>query len=382
MSKDWTCRGFTPLVNECETGAHVKRVKLPANGVSPALLLLIPLTAIATAGDGAADLEMKHLRMIGAIASTAEKENRTAVAGNDGWWYIVPELRAISVGRFWGNEAASVSRAVKREHADPLEAITDFHSQLKQAGIELVIVPVPAKVVIYPEHLRADLSYPSGQLPARLDVYDQEFYEVLRERGIDVIDLVPLFLNERKPAAEALYCKTDSHWSGRGAMLAATAIADHVRLRPWLKQLPTEKYTTEQLTINIQGDLGKIINEINPVIETLQITICGQKKGDRIVPNEISRASPVLIMGDSHTLVFHDPTLFASGAGLPDHVAQQLGITVDLIGVRGSGATTTRIELLRRKDNLEGKKLVIWCFSVREFTESETGWRKIPVIRP
>ncbi len=92
-------------------------------------------------------------------------------------------------------------------------------------------------------------------------------------------------------------------------------------------------------------------------------------------------ASPVLLMGDSHTLVFHDPTLFSSGAGLPDHLARQIGFPVDLIGVRGSGATTTRLELLRRKDNLQGKKLVIWCFSFREFTESDTGWRKVPVIR-
>ena len=66
---------------------------------------------------------------------------------------------------------------------------------------------------------------------------------------------------------------------------------------------------------------------------------------------------------------------------MPDHIAAGLGIPVDLVGVRGSGATATRISLLRRKDNLEGKKLVIWCFSIREYTESFSGWRKVPVIR-
>jgi alginate O-acetyltransferase complex protein AlgJ len=30
---------------------------------------------------------------------------------------------------------------------------------------------------------------------------------------------------------------------------------------------------------------------------------------------------------------------------------------------------------------LDKKKLVIWCFSVREFTES-TGWSKVPVVKP
>ncbi len=86
-------------------------------------------------------------------------------------------------------------------------------------------------------------------------------------------------------------------------------------------------------------------------------------------------------MGDSHTLVFHDPDLYARGAGLPDHLALHLGFPVDLVGIRGSASTTMRIELLRRRDNLKGKKLVVWCFSCREFTESTTGWRKVPVIR-
>ena len=45
-----------------------------------------------------------------------------------------------------------------------------------------------------------------------------------------------------------------------------------------------------------------------------------------------------------------------------------------------AGATPARINLLRRKDNLAGKKLVIWCFSAREFTEAAGGWRLVPVI--
>jgi alginate O-acetyltransferase complex protein AlgJ len=29
---------------------------------------------------------------------------------------------------------------------------------------------------------------------------------------------------------------------------------------------------------------------------------------------------------------------------------------------------------------LVGKKVVIWCFSAREFTES-AGWQKVPVVK-
>ena len=92
------------------------------------------------------------------------------------------------------------------------------------------------------------------------------------------------------------------------------------------------------------------------------------------------RRTPVVVLGDSHTLIFHDPEMFGSASGFVDFLSLGLRIPVDLVGVRGSGATTTRIELLRRRDRMAGKRVVIWCFSFREFTESETGWRKVPVI--
>jgi alginate O-acetyltransferase complex protein AlgJ len=93
----------------------------------------------------------------------------------------------------------------------------------------------------------------------------------------------------------------------------------------------------------------------------------------------------VLLLGDSHNLIFHEGgDMLATGAGLPDQLALELGFPVDLIGVRGSGATPARVNLLRRAranpDYLRKKKLIIWCFSAREFTES-SGWQKVPVVR-
>jgi hypothetical protein len=104
-------------------------------------------------------------------------------------------------------------------------------------------------------------------------------------------------------------------------------------------------------------------------------------QGGKLTPVEPARESHLLRIGDSRTLVFLDPELYARGAGLPDRLALRLGFPLDLIGIHGSAATTTRIELLRRRDNLKGKKLLVWCFSCREFTGSTTGWRKVPVIR-
>jgi hypothetical protein len=316
------------------------------------------------------------------IASDAEKSSRPVIPGTGGWLYFAPELRAVSIGRFWGAEASKVSRATKPEYADPFEAILDFHSQLKRIGADLLLVPVPAKVSIYPELLLTDLDHTTNGPPIRLDTHHEQFYKLLQEQGVAVLDLVPSFLKERRAGQSELYCKTDSHWSGQGILIAAKQIVSRIEQAPFLQQVSKESFHSIPRRITIEGDLAKLLNNSQPLSETLAVAVCGRQQGDQVIPLEPDRSSPVLLIGDSHTLVFHDPMLFARGAGLPDHLARELGFAIDLIGVRGSGATTTRIELFRRKDNLEGKKLVIWCLSIREFTESETGWRKIPVIRP
>ncbi len=315
---------------------------------------------------------------LSAKVSEAEKKNQSAILGKDGWMFFVPELRALTVGPFWGENAAQVSQSSKSDYADPLPAIVDFHNQLKQAGIELLVVPVPAKAAVYPEGI---VSVPAGKKTTaqRLDPSHERFYQLLKDEGVAVLDLLPAFLEHEGEKDGLLYCKTDTHWSGRGLAMAAEKIAKQVQDRPWLKELARSEYESQTHAVEITGDLARMLNEKDPVQESLPLTFVGT--GDNRTPISPDRDSPVLLMGDSHTLVFHDPTLHARGAGLPDHLAMQLGFPVDLIGVRGSGATTTRIELLRRRDNLKGKKLVIWCFSFREFTESFTGWRKVPVIR-
>ena len=59
---------------------------------------------------------------------------------------------------------------------------------------------------------------------------------------------------------------------------------------------------------------------------------------------------------------------------------KQLGYAPDVVGVRGSGASPSRIALLRRGDQLAGKKVVIWLLTAREFTETQ-GWRPVPIVK-
>ena len=243
-------------------------------------------------------------------------------------------------------------------------------------GIELILVPVPAKATIYPEKISDQIAVPS-----RVDRNHLEFYDLLRKQGVNVLDLTPFFIQHRFTKAGPLCCEQDTHWSGYGCILAAQAIAEAIGDRPWLTEIAKRNYQNETRTIEITGDLWKALDDRSLPREQLQLTLVREQTADGVHPVASWRESPVVLLGDSHNLVFHSGSdMHSLGAGLPDHLAHRIGFPVDLVAVRGSGATPSRLSLFRRRDNMRGKRLVIWCFSVREFTEGQ-GWRKVPVIR-
>ena len=317
----------------------------------------------------AAETEL-FIQSLAEKAAEAEAQQTTVVSGEEGWLFFAPELRAMSVGQFWGDAAQRVSRASNPEFADPLPAILDFKAQLDRAGIELIFVPIPAKATIYPEMISEH-----GDATARADEYHLKFYNILREHGVNVLDLTPLFLKNRFTDAGPVYCKQDTHWSGQGCVLAAAAIAKAIGTPAWTAEIPKRDIETETRTISITGDLWRDLGDENLQKEQLRLTHIKDGVGASW------RASPVVLLGDSHSLVFHaGADMHAQGAGLPDHLAHQLGFPVDVVAVRGSGATPSRLNLYRRRDNMKGKRVVVWCLSVREFTEGQ-GWRKVPIIR-
>ena len=109
-------------------------------------------------------------------------------------------------------------------------------------------------------------------------------------------------------------------------------------------------------------------------------TVAVRQLKEAVAPNA---DSPVLLLGDSHTLVFHD--FLAERAGLLDQLTVELGTVPDRIAIRGSGATAVRLDLYRRGIKEPGylakKKVVVWCFTAREFTEAANGWQKLPVAK-
>ena len=340
-------------------------------------------TALLIAGCGGPDIDTligPFRTDLARLASDAETADRIGVTGRDGWVFFGPELRHLSLGRFWGPDATAVSRSRRPEDADPLPAILDFKRQLDDLGVELLLVPVPPKAVVFPEKVSDTIAIP---IPVpRLDPVHQQFYERLRTDGVDVLDLADLFIAERFHPDGPLYCRTDTHWSGTGCTVAAAAIADVIRGNVWYDEFNIHAYGASWYSTTITGDLTRE-GGVPWLQEELRLRGVVTGTGRDRSPVSPDPNSPIVLLGDSHNLVFHaGDDMHATGAGLPDQLAFELGLPLDLVAVRGSGATPARINLLRRAqadpEYWSRKRLVIWCFAARELTESD-GWGLVPI---
>jgi alginate O-acetyltransferase complex protein AlgJ len=357
---------------------------------------LMILLAAATAAMGAGRLAgheprpsapttqaQSFLADLGAQSAAAIESGKTAIVGKDGWLFFPGELRHLGAGQFWGENATKVSRSGKPEWADPLPAIVKFHAELKAEGIELILLPVPAKSIIYPQAISQQAPLADGT-PLRADIHHQAFFAALREQGVNVLDLAAPLLAAAHggDAKERLYCQQDTHWSPAACTLAAQLVAQQVKDRDWLKSAEKHQFERKLEAMEITGDLWTNLQDASVPKETIMLHRVSTAGGGDSPKRDAS--SPVLLIGDSHTLVFHlGDDMLASGSGLVEQLTFELGLPVDLIGVRGSGATPARFDLYKKAsadpEYLKRKKLVIWCFSVREFTEAPGGWRPLPL---
>lgn len=304
-------------------------------------------------------------------AISSAQSSPPVIAGKDGWLFLEQELRFLNSGPFWGEYAQTVSRASRDDAKDPTPAILAFHQALAAKGISLVLVPVPPKALIYSEYV------PDANKKPEWGVSLDQYYTLLRDKGILVLDLRPEFYQQKKNQKQDLFCRTDTHWSGYGAVVAANLIAKEIAQ---LIPAGSEKYEGKWNDIHIVGDLRLMLGGDQKEKEILPVR---EIKDDSGRWPEADATSPVLVLGDSHVLVFHDgKDMYAKGAGISDQLAFALARPVDVIGVRGSGATPARLSFYRKSQRnlnyLAGKKVVVWCFAAREFTETD-GWRVLPI---
>ena len=311
-------------------------------------------------------------------ARSAETTNleTNAILGTDGWFFSAPELRHVAGGKFW-NDSPYQSTA-----DDPLSTIVNFHQQLKKQDVELLLVPVPPKSLIFPDKVGLSETLIPTPVP-RLDPNHVEFYELLRQRGIPVLDLTERFLRERFHPENPLYCRLDTHWSGAGCVIAAQQIADILKTRSWSNLFKTVQYVNQWSSTSISGNL---VHNIDPPVasEEIRLRLVAANAGQDAGRSTVADSSPVVLLGDSHTLIYHSGgDMHAANGGLVDQLAFELGLPIDLVAVRESTATAALTAIRMRAEETPtywtDKRIVVWCFAAQEFSATDS-WRPVSVL--
>jgi alginate O-acetyltransferase complex protein AlgJ len=329
-----------------------------------ALTICLPWQA-ARAQESAAPAQAFHAH----CAKAAATGEGMALRGQDGWAFLRQEIAHLGKGPL-----------TKESVAPAVTAISSWQKALAQKGVELVVLPIPAKAEIYPD------KFMKGADPQALKGRLALLFTELQSNGVAAVDLAAA-LHERR-ATEApedpSYCLRDAHWSPKTARLAAEKIADLARKPAAPAGAPKIQLGAER-PLKISGDLLDDPAVKPQGAETVLIVPCGTGEGQDLTPVPAAKDAPVILLGDSHTLVFSEGAsqgFHCQGAGLLDHVQERFGFPVMQYSVPAGGANNARMKLARdafaRPEFWQGKKLVIWCFAVRELTDK---WREIPVSK-
>lgn len=305
------------------------------------------------------------------------------IRGDDsGWFFMKRELKQLAAEKFWEKNWAAV--AVNK--TDPTPHLVTFNDLLKAKGVKLLMVPIPAKASIYPDKVAAEFA-PGSALPLKA------YYDELRKQGVEVLDLEPVLNTARAESGgegkDKLYCQQDSHFSPLTAEIIAGLVKHAVENEAWYKSQPKEVFKrSKQETLTITGDQVKDgAFAPAPEPEVLSLRYAGREVDGKIEALAADKNSQVLLLGDSHTMVFSDggkAGMHCQSAGLQDQLQYELGFAIDRVSNKGSGIMQARKNLVlmrvRKEPGFwEKKKLVVWVFSVREFTQSSDRMMKLPI---
>src|SRR5690606_17728432 len=260
----------------------------------------------------------------------------------------------------------------KTGHAqpDPLPAILDFQRQLKARGIELLVMPIPAKPTIHPEMLSRRSE--SGDLPNNPSY--RAFIAALREQNIAVFDPTEFLLQRKQSSGRAQYWPADTHWTPDAMESVARLLARRVQTEYSFAAPPNAGYHREARTVTNLSDIAIMLKlpkwqqlyprhtaQIHPVYDRY-----GQLWKSR-------RRSEILFLGDSFSNIYSRGGYWGESAGLVEQLSYHLQRPIARIGVDGGGAVVTRWQLASlmraalhhpgERGPLQGKKLVIYEFA-------------------
>lgn len=254
---------------------------------------------------------------------------------------------------------------------NPVTAILDFKRQLDARGIRLLVVLMPGKPSVYPEKLNEDAAPHTG----RDFSHSMTVLDSLSAHGVDYVNLFETFTQAKRQDSRGnyLYLDKDTHWTPRGAELAAQVIAKRVSEYDFAKVLPVKEYADSAVKVERTGDIATMSGL--DVFKTQIVTAHKVRETSGAPFKDDFRASQILILGDSYSRIYETDS--PMDAGWIAHFAKDMHTPVASIVSDGGASTLVREKLARKSRVLRNKKLVIWEFVERDLRYGDSGWKKI-----
>ena len=301
---------------------------------------------------------------------------------------------------------------------NPVQAILRFRDQLKAKGVELLVVITPGKPSVYPERLTGSAQDLNGAGESRgknAAGHGKSILDSLARLGLHTVDLYTPLLAAKADDAKLgpLYLNDDTHWTPRGAELAAGVIAGKVRemVEAGVVDIgePSMEYVASDSVADRMGDIGEMsgLNKFNvfkvqqvvghvvsqqEVSERAQTLDSTETPADSLVDSaavqeaiaydtvrtpfkDDFRKAKILILGDSFSRIYQTDS--PVNAGWIAHFAKEMGRPVASIVSDGGASTLVREKLARKAGVLKGKKLLIWEFVERDLRFGAEGWKEV-----
>ena len=288
--------------------------------------------------------------------------NEKVIVGKDGWLFYSGDYDYL-VNPGFMQAGRMHKRDLAGAHPDAVAAIKKFADDLKARDIRLILIPAPGKPLVYGDKLGA------GEDRKGNKSFD-EFKKQVEAMGVTVLDFTDDFIAMRKDGVDS-YLKTDTHWTPAAMQFAAKKTVEAIG------DAEPDTEAGAKATITARGDIANMlklpdVDDIFPkqTVEVMQYDVVQDRNSD------------VLLLGDSFTNIFSlDAMGWGTRAGFAETLAHELGRPIDVIARNDAGAHATRdvlsAEYLRGRDRLEGKKVVVWEFAIRELAVGD--WTDSPL---
>jgi hypothetical protein len=294
-------------------------------------------------------------------------KDQMGIVGNDGWLFFRKSIDYI----------LAPDLSLQPPDKNPIPRLLEFKAYLDKNNINFLFVAVPCKEEIYCDKLGVRPSKGSGGIIAP---YGRKFLADLQKSGIEVMDLLPLFLEAKAAdtlSTEPVYQKQDTHWTTRGLDAAAALLAERIGRYAWFAGCGDLKknYTVFDTTILRQGDIVERIPEAQRTNYPAALLAAQQVIGPDGGKYKPAPDAPIMLIGDSYTGVFE--LVDGKSAGVGAHIAQKTGLPVDILTGWGGGPMVMNKLLRTRKKSLGNKRLVIFMMTARDLYNYSQGWEKL-----